>query len=259
MRIATFNCNSIRQRLPQLLEWLAANQPDLLALQETKVADELFPADAICAAGWHVAFRGQKAYNGVAMITRALPESASFGLQDGDGDESAPRLADVRLGPVRVLNTYIPNGQAPDSPKYTFKLDWYARLRRYLDQRYDPAREPLIWLGDLNVAPTPDDVYDSPRLWGDVCHCQATTDAFQQVCAWGLTDVFRRHLPGPGHYTFWDYRDIRAQDRGLGWRIDHILAPPALAARSTRLWVDTAARRAEKPSDHTFVVADFEL
>ncbi len=256
MLAATFNCNSIRQRLDQVLAWLEAHEPDVLALQETKVADELFPLEPFVSRGWRVAFRGQKAYNGVALVTREEPARVSFGLGDDDG-ESGPRLAAIELSGVHVVDTYVPQGQSLDSDKFRTKLEWLARLRRYFEARFDPARDRVLWLGDLNVAPLAIDVYDSKKVWPHVCHCQEVIDAFGSVTSWGFEDVFRKHLPGEGAFTFWDYRMRDSLDQNRGWRIDHVQATAPLAERSQEVWVDREARRAEKPSDHTFVAARF--
>ena len=263
MRIVTFNCNSVRSRLPIILDWLAANEPDVLALQETKVTDEQFPVDAFTQAGWQASFCGQKSYNGVAMITRETPDAITFGLGDDEG-ESRPRLALMQLGDLHVLNTYVPQGRSFESEMFAFKLEWFARLRTFLDARLDPTRDKLVWVGDLNIAPEPMDVHDHKRIWPHVCHCQETTDVYREWLHWGLVDVFRKHLPEPGTFTYWDYRVRNALDRNVGWRIDHVLATPAMAATSRDVFVDTEPRRpasdpdsTQKPSDHTFVVADF--
>ena len=257
MLIATFNCNSVRVRLPIILAWLEKHSPDVLALQETKCTDEQFPADAFTEAGWFVVYRGQKSYNGVAMVTAELPEEVSFGL--GDDDASEARLASVRLGDVHVLNTYVPQGQAPGTEQFQFKLDWLDRLRAYLERRFDPAKSKLVWVGDLNVAPEAIDVYDPKLLWPHACYCQDVIDALASVTSWGLVDVFRKHLPGEGIYTFWDYRMRGSVRRNLGWRVDHVLATPPAASASTECFVDVEPRRAERPSDHTFVAARFDL
>ncbi len=258
MRIATFNCNSIRQRLSIVLDWLEANRPDVLALQETKVADELFPATDFMAAGWEVAFRGQKAYNGVALVSREPLQEVTAGLRDGDGGESDSRLIAGCFGDTWIVNTYIPQGADLDSPKFAFKLEWYARFRNWLEQRFAPRQDSVLWLGDLNVAPTDIDVYAPKTIWPHVCFCQEAIDAWQNVVDWGFTDIFRKHLPEPGHFTYFDYRLRGGVESGKGWRIDHLLATAALAARSSTCRVDLEPRRREKPSDHTFVVADFD-
>ncbi|HUT56271.1 MAG TPA: exodeoxyribonuclease III [Phycisphaerae bacterium] len=256
MLIATFNCNSIRQRLEAVLKWLAEHKPDALALQETKCRDEQFPAEAIREAGWHVAFRGEKSYNGVAVITRDEPDEVSFGLGDDDG-ASQTRFAHVRLGGVHLLNAYAPQGRQIGAEPFVFKLEWFVRLREYLGRHFDPARSKVVLVGDLNIAPTPADVYDSKAVWPHVCHCQQVVDAYEGLIDWGLVDVFRKHIPGEGAFTFWDYRMPRAVERNTGWRLDHVLATGPLAQTSTDCFVDLAPRTADKPSDHTFVAATF--
>jgi exodeoxyribonuclease-3 len=259
MLVATFNCNSVRQRMGVILEWLEANRPDCLALQETKVADAQFPAVDFASAGWKVAFRGEKSYNGVAMITRVEPESVSFGLGDGDGGASETRLAHIRLGGVDIVNTYVPQGRALDSPSFAEKLAWLERFRVYLAARIDLETGDALWVGDLNVAPAPIDVYDHDKIWPHVAHCQEVIDAFDRVTGLGFVDVVRKHLPGEGVFTFWDYRMPWAVKANQGWRIDHVWATPRLAARSAECRIDVEPRTREKPSDHTFVAARFEL
>jgi len=256
MRIATFNCNSVRVRLPGILAWLAEHDPDVLCLQETKCTDEAFPAEAFAGAGRHVVFRGEKTYNGVAVVTRRQSDEVSFGLGDDDG-ASQTRLACVRLGDLHVLNTYVPQGYELGTDRFQFKLDWFGRLRNYLARRFDPKTSRLVWVGDLNVAPTEMDVYDPKGIWPHVCFCQEAIDALRSVTDWGLTDVFRKHLPDPGVYTFWDYRIPRSVQRNLGWRLDHVWATAPVAAASTACEVDLAPRKADHPSDHTYVLATF--
>lgn len=257
MRIATFNCNSIRVRLPAVLAWLDEYKPDVLALQETKATDKDFPAEEIEDHGWHVAYRGEKSYNGVALISRDKPAKVVFGLGD-DGGESETRLVRAKIAGVEIINTYVPQGQSLDSDKFKFKLEWLARLRRCLDDNC-PASGKVVWVGDLNVAPTPIDVYDSKAIWPHVCHCQEVIDAFGGVTDFGFVDVFRKHLPEPDVFTFWDYRQRGSLARNRGWRIDHILATKAVAKTSTACVVDIEPRKRERPSDHTFVYADFSL
>jgi len=256
MLIATFNCNSIRSRLGIVLDWLAEHRPDVLALQETKCVDEQFPAEAFAQAGWRVVYRGQKAYNGVALVSRDELADVSFGLGDDAGD-SGPRLARGRLGDVTVLNTYVPQGFEIGSEKFQFKLEWFGRLRRYLESHFNPSADKLVWVGDLNVAPEAKDVYDPKGIWPHVCYCQEAIDALASVVSWGMEDVFRKHLPGEGIYTFWDYRLPMAAQRNRGWRLDHVWATAPAAAGSREAFVDVEPRMAEKPSDHTFVAARF--
>lgn len=257
MRVATFNCNSVRQRLSAILAWLDGQKPDVLGLQETKVQDADFPLDAFTDAGWSVSFRGQKSYNGVALIACRAPDEVSFGLGDDDG-ESEPRLVRARFGDLQVINTYVPQGRALDSPNFAFKLEWFARFRLWCDRNLGGPETPAIWMGDLNVAPTPADVYDPKSIAPHVCFCPEVIAAFEETLSWGFVDVFRKHLPAPETFTFWDYRQRHALERNRGWRIDHMLATPEVAALSTGCQVDLAPRRAPKPSDHTFVWADFD-
>ena len=257
MLIATFNCNSVRSRLEIVLDWLREHQPEILALQETKVVDEQFPHEAFADEGWQAYYRGEKSYNGVAFITREKPERVSFGL-GGDGGESETRLAHIVYGGIDIINTYVPQGRELEHEMFRFKLDWLARLRGYMQEQCRAANG-IIWLGDMNVAPETYDVHDSKKIWPHVCHCREVIDAFNNVRALGFTDIFRKHLPQEGVFTFWDYRVKNALERGLGWRIDHILATGRAAAASRACFVDIEPRKRDKPSDHTFVAAEFEL
>ena len=255
MRIATFNANSIRTRLPAILEWLDEKQPDILAIQETKSQDKDFPAQALQDAGWHVVFAGEKSYNGVAVISKRAPDFTSFGLLDDDG-LSNTRMIHVKFGSLNLINTYVPQGRAVDHEMFGFKLEWFRRLRKYFDSRL--SGEDIIWVGDLNVAPEPIDVHNSKRIWGHVCHCQEVIDAFSNVCEFGFTDIFRQFIPEAENYTYWDYRVKDAVNRKIGWRIDHILSTEKVTKAAKCCAVDIEPRLREKPSDHTFLYADFE-
>ena len=256
MRVATFNCNSVRVRLPVILDWLDSHSPDFLALQETKAADRDFPEREIRERGWHVAYRGERSYNGVAVISRERLDGVSFGFGDDDG-ASDSRLVRATAGGFTLVNTYVPQGREIGSEWFSFKLAWLDRLAAYFRDAFDPARDRALWAGDLNVAPEPMDVYDSKAVWPHVCHCREVVDAFRRVAALGFVDVFRKHLPDPGVYTFWDYRQKGTLERNRGWRIDHLLATRPLADRSRCCQVDVEPRRGPRPSDHTFVYADF--
>ncbi len=256
MRVATFNANSIRTRLPAILDWLDEKQPDILAIQETKAQDKDFPAEILNSAGWHVEFCGEKSYNGVAVISKKAPDMISFGLGDDNG-ESSTRMAHARFGKINLINTYVPQGRAVDHEMFGFKLEWLARLRKYLEKNL--TGQEVIWVGDLNVAPEAIDVHNSKRIWGHVCHCQEVIDAFMNVCEFGFNDIFRKFLPEPDTYTYWDYRVKDAVNRKIGWRIDHILATSGITDAATGCNVDIEPRLREKPSDHTFVYADFSL
>ncbi len=256
MKIATFNCNSIRSRMDVILRWLAEHKPDALCIQETKVQDAEFPRQPIEDAGYHVAFKGEKAYNGVALISKSAPADVSFGLDDEPRDE--PRLLHAKIGSVHIVNTYVPQGREIDHEMYKYKIEWFARLRRYFDRHFKTS-DRVIWAGDLNVAAEPIDVH-SPELYGNhVCFHAAAREAFASCRSWGFVDVFRKHHPEPGQFTFFDYRTPNAAQRGIGWRIDYLLASPALAKTSTGSAIDITPRLGDKPSDHTFVSAKFEL
>ena len=241
-------------RLEIILDWLENEQPDVLALQETKVQDKDFPKEQLQEAGWQVEFRGEKSYNGVAFISKEKAEAVSFGLQDDEG-ESATRFGHLKYAGINIINTYVPQGRSFEHEMFSFKLAWFARLKKYLEDNC--KQQEIIWVGDLNVAPFPLDVHDSQKIFPHVCHCSEVSRAFASVCDLGFVDIFRRFLPGSGNYTYWDYRPKNAVERGLGWRIDHILATKKLAEKALACRVDVEPRLREKPSDHTFVIADF--
>lgn len=255
LRIATFNVNSIRSRLDVVLAWLEEHRPDILCLQETKAQDHDFPAAPLEAAGYHAAFRGEKAYNGVAILSRLRPQAVTFGLP-GRGPADEVRLAHARLGRLHVINTYVPQGREIASAHFRYKLEWFHRLRQYFDRQFK-AGDWVLWAGDLNVAREPQDVHHPELYANHVCFHQAVRAAFEDCLAWGFADVFRRFHPGPGHYTFYDYRTPRAVERGLGWRLDYLLASAPLARCARAAFIDLAPRRGSRPSDHAPVAADF--
>jgi exodeoxyribonuclease-3 len=257
MKVATFNANSIRARLELTLDWLERESPDVLCLQETKAQDADFPADAFRDTGYHVVFRGQKAYAGVATVSKQEPEDVIAGLDDG-GEPDQARLIQAVIRDIPIVNTYVPQGRSADSPHFQYKLEWLARLRDWFDRHYSP-QEPLLWVGDFNVAPEDIDVYDPKRLQKHVDFHPDARAALQRVKEWGFVDVFRLHCPEPGHYTYWDYRVRTAFQHNRGWRVDHIWATEPLAEKSTKAWIDIEPRRAERPSDHTILVAEFSL
>ena len=258
LKVATYNANSIRSRLGLVLDWLEKENPDILCLQETKVQDADFPAMAFLEAGYHVVFRGQKAYAGVAIVSREEPQEVAYGFDDG-GEPDEARLIRAVIKGIPVVNTYVPQGRSPDSPQFQYKLEWLERLRALFERHYSP-QEPLLWMGDFNVAPEPVDVHDPKRLKNHVDFHPLARAALEQIRKWGFVDVFRLHHPDePEQYTFWDYRVRDAVRRKLGWRVDHIWATEPLARKSTGAWIDVEARLMEKPSDHTFLVAEFAL
>lgn len=256
MRIATFNANSIRVRLPVILDWLRKFNPDVLAIQETKTPDDSFPLMEIESAGWHVVFRGEKGYNGVALISRLPLENVRFGLDDEPRDET--RVISARIGTVLVVNTYVPQGREITHEMYAYKLEWFARLRQMFERRLKKGAE-IIWLGDLNVAAEPLDVH-SPELYGrHVCFHEDVRLAFAACRGDFFHDVVREKHPGQRLYSFFDYRTPRAIERNIGWRLDYILATARLAASCTAADIDLEPRRRNPSSDHTFVWADFAV
>ncbi len=255
-KIATFNANSIRVRLAQILEWLDKEKPDVLCIQETKVQDEDFPRSDIENAGYSVIFNGQKSHAGVAIITRTTPEYSAAGFDDGTDQ---PRLLRIKYRDLNIINTYVPQGREITSEQFQYKLAWFQRFRQLLETHYSPA-DPLIWVGDFNVATEDIDVYSPDTLRTNVDFHPDSQAALENVRTWGFTDIFRQHHPGePQLYTYWDYRMRNALARNAGWRIDHIWATRGIAIKSTGAWIDVEARKSERPSDHTFLVAEFTL
>ncbi len=255
-KVATYNANSIRARLKTVVEWLGAESPDVLCLQETKVEDGRFPALSFLEAGYHAAFRGEKAYNGVAIITREEPGEVRIGFDDEEAEGS--RLISAKVSGVDIVNTYVPQGYSPLSEQFRYKLDWLQGLHEYFDRNFKPS-DPLLWVGDFNVAPEAIDVYDPEFLLGHVGFHPDEHAALARLREWGFVDVVRMHHPEPGLYSFWDYQVRNAVKKNIGWRLDHIWATRPLAEACTAAWVDVEQRTKEKPSDHTFVVAEFRL
>ncbi len=256
MKIASFNVNSIRARLPIVTKWLNDNQVDVLCLQETKAQDKDFPAESFSDIGYNCSFKGQKSYNGVAVISKHKIENPTFGLDSEPKDE--PRLAAARIKGANIVNTYIPQGFEPDSDKFQYKLNWYDRLLQYLDKHYKPG-DLLVWTGDLNIARDDRDLHDPEKLYGSVCYHPDVHKALNKIMDWGFTDTFRMHCDEPAKYTFWDYRLRNAFKRNLGWRLDYIMATKPLADKCTECIIDTAPRQLERPSDHTPIVANFNI
>jgi exodeoxyribonuclease-3 len=257
MRIATFNANSIRARADAIVDWLRRFRPDVLCIQETKVKDAAFPAAPFRECGYAVRFRGQKSYNGVAIASRLKPRMVRFGIDDGEEPDET-RLVYAKIGPVHIVNTYVPQGRTIDDAMYAYKLRWLARLRAYFDRHFSP-RARLVWVGDLNVAPTAGDIHNAEQQANHVCYHVDARAAFAEAVNWGFVDVFRQKHPDARMYTFFDYRTRGAVDRNMGWRIDHILATRSVAKRCTAAEIDLEPRRAARPSDHTFLFADFDL
>jgi exodeoxyribonuclease-3 len=256
MLVASFNVNSLRARLPIVLAWLTKHQPDVLAVQETKVQDIDFPADAFSDSGYKYVFKGQKSYNGVAIFSRSEITEVKFGFDDEPKDE--PRLIKAEVNGITIVNTYIPQGYLPESEKFEYKLNWFERLLRFFNENFKPS-ESVLWVGDFNIAPEPIDVYDPKSLLGHVCYHPEVHKKLEKIMQWGFVDVFRMHCKEAGQYTFWDYRPINAFKHNLGWRLDHIMATQPLAEKCTACYIDKEPRTKDKPSDHTPIVAEFDL
>lgn len=251
MQLATWNLNSLRVRLPHLLDWLAEQPDSVVGLQELKMADEEFPFEALREAGWHAVANGQKTYNGVALLARNPLEDVARDIPGMDDPQK--RVIAATVGDLRVVSVYVPNGQSVGSQKYHYKLDWLQRLADYLAG--EAQRHPhLAVVGDFNVAPTPEDTHD-PEAWEGAILCSgAEREALRTVMqAAKLSDAFER-IPEPEQrYSWWDYRAAGFR-RNLGLRIDHLLLREPLAARVTGWQVDLAPRRRERPSDHAPVI-----
>ena len=254
MRIVTWNVNSIRAREARVRGWLERNQPDVLCLQELKVDDGGFPSALFADLGYEVAFIGQRSYNGVAIAAKGGLTDVVRGFGDGGDDEQA-RFIVATTGGVRVACLYVPNGQAIGSDKYDYKLQWYQRLRRWLDTHAD-LTTPVALCADWNVAPGDLDVHDPAKWAGQIHASDGERAALREVAAWGLTDCYRHLHPDGRAYSWWDYRGVSFfKDYGL--RIDAILASPPLLARLTECTIDRAERKGQDASDHAPVTATF--
>jgi exodeoxyribonuclease III len=253
MRLATWNVNSVRARLPRLLEWLGETRPDVVCLQETKCLDEQFPAGPIEELGYQVALHGQRTYNGVALLARGALESVERGLGDERFDGEA-RVISATVGDLMIVSAYAINGQRVGHPRYHAKLAWFSALREHLARRF-PMDEKVIVAGDLNCTFDDLDVHD-PQLWREQILCSTPErTALREVLALGFADALREFHPDGHVYTWWDYytRAFERGDRGL--RIDYLLMSPAARAVCTGVDVDRAARGGDRPSDHAPVVA----
>lgn len=250
MRVATWNVNSLSARWPRVEQWVEANRPDVLLIQETKQTDAKFPSAGFAALGYEAAHHGQGQWNGVAVASRVGLADVERGLE---GDAEA-RLVAATCGGVRVYSCYVPNGRALDDPHYAYKLDWLARLAALLGAR-DRGQATVVG-GDFNVAPTDLDCYDPGAFVGATHVSEPERAALRALEATGLVDVTRALHPGEALYSWWDYRG-GAFHRGWGLRIDLLYADAGLAARASASYVDRDARKGEKPSDHAPVVADF--
>ncbi len=257
MRLATWNVNSVRARLPRVLPWLESRRPDVACLQEIKCLDEQFPRAEIEALGYHVETFGQKTYNGVALLTlQPLADVVRWradGAPDGEARVIAATVGDGRSSALRVINAYVVNGQEVGSAKYDYKLGWLARFAEFVaGQR--AAHDRMVVVGDFNITFDDRDVYD-PEEWREQILCSTPErQALAAVMACGLRDGFRHFTPEGGHYTYWDFY-TRGFQRGNGLRIDHVLLSEAALADCTAVEIDVEARKGEKPSDHAPVIA----
>jgi exodeoxyribonuclease-3 len=253
MKIATWNVNSIRARLPRVRAWLEQNRPDVLCIQESKVEDEKFPRAEFESLGYQCTIYGQKTYNGVALLSLAPPENVGKGLPD-DGPDSHRRLIAGTFNGIRVVNVYVPNGEAIDSPKFPFKLEWLGKLDRYMRDMCDPNK-PILLCGDFNVAPEDRDVHDPDKWRGQVLFHPDERAALAKICGLPLRDALRLRHEDAGLFTWWDYR-MGAFHRGWGLRIDLVLVSPPLAERIVDVTIDRESRKGEGASDHAPVIAE---
>ncbi|HWA13793.1 MAG TPA: exodeoxyribonuclease III [Burkholderiales bacterium] len=252
MKLAAWNVNSLKVRLPHLLDWIAVEKPDVVCLQELKLEDEKFPITEIERAGYQAAWYGQKTYNGVAILAREAPEEVEFGIAGLDDPQR--RVISATVAGIRIVSAYVPNGQSLESEKYRYKLDWLGAFTQWL--RAQMATHPsLAVLGDYNIAPEDRDVHD-PRAWeGQVLVSGPERAAFQALLGLGLQDSFRLFEQPEKSFSWWDYR-MNAFKRNLGLRIDHVLLSEPLASRCTSSRILTEVRKLERPSDHAPVIAE---
>lgn len=255
MKIATWNVNSLKVRLPQTVEWATVHSPDVLALQETKLTDDNFPTAEIAAAGFEAVYAGQKTYNGVALLSRSRPESVERNVPGLDPSER--RTIAATIDGVRVVNLYVVNGQEVGSEKYAYKLEWLDAVCAYLEAQVERCGDVIV-VGDFNIAPEDRDVHD-PAAWREKILCSTPErDALKKIMALGFHDVFRNFDQEDGSFSWWDYR-AAAFRRNMGLRIDLVLATRKLSEACVRCFIDKTPRKNERPSDHAPVVAEFDV
>jgi exodeoxyribonuclease-3 len=257
VRIATWNVNSLKARQEKVAGWLASRNPDVLLMQETKLADEAAPHLAFEMAGYELAHHGEGRWNGVAIASRIGLTDVSPGFAGQGPDAEGARFLAATCDGVRVASLYAPNGRAVESPFYAAKLDWFGGLRAWLEASADPGA-PLGIGGDFNVAPADADVYDPAAYIGATHVSAAERAAFERLLDWGLVDAYRKFHPEPGRFTWWDYRAGNFH-KGLGMRIDHLLASGPVAERLIGAEIDRDARKGPAPSDHAPMWIDLDL
>ncbi len=256
MRIATWNVNSLNVRLPRVEDWIGCAKPDVLCLQETKLADAAFPALAFEALGYHSVHHGSGRWNGVAILSRLPITEVVYGFCQGVEADQDTRLITARCGDVRVSSVYVPNGRSVGSEQYYYKLSWFDRLRRHLEATSDPS-EPVAVCGDFNVAPEDRDVWDPARFVGSTHVSEPERQALARLQEWGLEDALRLCHQEDRLFTYWDYRAGDFHEH-RGMRIDLVLVSKPLAEKVSYVLIDRFARKGKLPSDHAPVLVDFE-
>jgi exodeoxyribonuclease-3 len=257
IKIATFNVNSIRSRAHIVIPWIEKNKPEIMCMQETRVANDKFPAGKFEEIGYNVIFNGSKSgRNGVAIAYKEKPKRYSFGLHNEPKDEDRLIMAD--FSNFIIVNTYVPQGFKIDNEKYQYKLKWFSRLKEYFENKIS-MNKVILWCGDINVAPEDIDVHNPENQKNHVCFHKDVKQAYKKIISLGFIDIFRKyHNRELEQYTFFDYRVRDSVKRKLGWRVDHILASKSLAEISKYCYIDVEPRLMEKPSDHTILVAEFQ-
>jgi exodeoxyribonuclease-3 len=255
VRVVSWNVNSLNARLARVEEWLSLAQPDVLCMQETKLANDAFPALTFEALGYESFHHGQGQWNGVAILSRVGLDDPAVDFADGGAPDTDARLCWATCDGVRIASGYIPNGRAIDDPHYTYKLEWLDRLRSHLVQQHTPD-DPVLVVGDFNIAPEDRDVWDRQAFEGSTHVTEPERAALAALNDWGLIDLFRRQYPEPdGLYTYWDYQAGRFHKR-QGMRIDLLMGTQSIADRTEWVLVDRNARKGDKPSDHAPVLVD---
>ncbi|MBY7649433.1 MAG: exodeoxyribonuclease III [Candidatus Liberibacter europaeus] len=260
VKIATWNVNSIRARINNIVTWVEENNPDIICFQETKTEDKTFPIDTIQSLGYHVEMRGQKSYNGVAIVSKYQPEEVIKNFPGDDLDNQARFIEAtfaINSQILRIANIYLPNGNPIGSPKYDYKISWIKRLLKFASQRLE-LEEPIILAGDYNIIPQPRDCYDSQLWQNDACFTLEVRQAFQKLQNIGFTDAIRATSDDNNIYSFWDYFS-NSWKKNKGVRIDHLMLSPEAISFFQSSWIDKKPRGCEKPSDHSPVIVSLDI